>query len=425
MTTRAAAVAPPTVAPEAAAAAGHARPRVLRWSVLIWLAAFGVLLANAPGRMVFDTKLVVDVDPWGYFTGLWHLWDPTNTLGALRNQAVGYAIPMAPFYLLGHLAQLPVWLIERLWMSLIIAIGFAGLVRLADALRIGSPASRLLAGLVFALWPTFTIVIGSTSASVLPGMLAPWAVLPLVAAVRQPAARQPGRGQPGGAVRAAARPGAVVLCMSGVNATVTIDALLLPGLFILTYARGRHLVRLAICWAAAVAAATAWWALPLLLQGRYAFHFLPYVEQSSTTTATMSAAAMLRGAGNWVAYFNVGTPWLPAGWTMVGSPVAVIAGAIAAACGLYGLRIRNMPAAVWLRLSVGIAAAVALAGYGGPLGSPFHQAIDNLLNGPLAPFRNVYKLEPVIAAALALGLAHATASWLAGAPAGSKPGRQA
>ena len=422
MTPRAAAAVPQTPAPQTAApeaaAAGPARPHVLRWSLLVWLAAFGVLLANAPGRMVFDTKLSVDIDPSGYFSSLWHLWDPTNTLGALRNQAVGYAIPMAPFYLLGHLAQLPVWLIERLWMSLIIAVGFAGLVRLAGALGIGSPSSRLLAGLVFALWPTFTIVIGSTSASVLPGMLAPWAVLPLVTAVRPP-----GVCQPGGAVRAAARSGAVVLCMSGVNATVTIEALLLPGLFILTHARGRHLVRLALCWAAAVAAATAWWALPLLLQGKYAFNFLPYVEQSSTTTATMSAAAMLRGAGNWVAYFNVGTPWLPAGWTMVGSPVAVIAGAIAAACGLYGLAKRNMPEAFWLRLSVGIAAAAALATYSGPLGGPFHQAIDNLLNGPLAPFRNVYKLEPVIAAALALGLAHAAATWLSTARQPGPPGR--
>ena len=31
----------------------------------------------------------------------------------------------------------------------------------------------------------------------------------------------------------------------------------------------------------------------------------------------------------------------------------------------------------------------------------------------LAPFRNVYKLEPVIAVVLALGLAHAAATWLA------------
>ena len=381
---------------------------MLRWSGLVWLGAFLVLLANDPGRMFFDTKLSVDLNPYGYYASLWHLMDPLNTFGALNNQAVGYAVPMGPFYLAGQLAHLPVWLTERLWLSLIIAVGFGGLVKLADALGIGSPASRFLAGLVFALWPTFTIVIGSTSSAALPGMLAPWAVLPLTTAVR-------GRG---GVAWPAARSGAVVLCMSGVNATVTIDALLLPGLFILTYARGRRLAALALCWAGAVAMATAWWALPLLLQGRYAFNFLPYIEQAPTTTGTMSAAAALRGAGNWTAYLNLGTPWLPAGWALVSTPMAIIAGAIPAACGLYGLALRSMPYAVWLRLSAGLAAAVALAGYGGPLGGPFHGGVDHLLDGALAPFRNVYKLEPVIAAVLALGLAHAAATWLAASPGG-------
>src|ERR1700730_4795108 len=234
------------------------RGPVLRWSALVFLGAFVVLLANDPGRMFFDTKLSVDLNPWAYYASLWHLMNPLNTFGALNNQAVGYAVPMAPFYLAGHLAHVPVWLTERLWLALIIAVGFGGVVKLAEALSIGSPASRFLAGLVFALWPTFTIVIGSTSSAALPGMLAPWAVLPLAGAVR-------GRG---GVVWAAARSGAVVLCMGGVNATVTIDALLLPGLFILTYARGRRLILLALCWAGAVAMATAWWALPLLLQGR-------------------------------------------------------------------------------------------------------------------------------------------------------------
>ena len=383
---------------------------MLRWAGLVWLGAFLVLLANDPGRMFFETKLSVDLDPSGFYASLWHLMDPLNTFGALNNQAVGYALPMAPFYLAGHLAHVPVWLTERLWLSLIIAVGFGGLVKLAEALDIGSPASRYLAGLVFALWPTFTIVIGSTSSAALPGMLAPWAVLPLTTAVR-------GRGS---VIGPAARSGAVVLCMSGVNATVTLEALLLPGLFILTYARGRRLARLAVCWGIAVAMATAWWALPLLVQGRYAFNFLPYVEQASTTTGSMSAAATLRGAGNWTAYLNLGTPWLPAGWAMVSTPMAIIVGAIAAACGLYGLAMRSMPAAAWLRLSVGIAAAGAMAGYGGSLGGPFHRPVDHLLDGALAPFRNVYKLEPVLAAALALGLAHAAATWLA-----RTPGRQA
>jgi arabinofuranan 3-O-arabinosyltransferase len=382
---------------------GARRGPVLRWSGLVFLGAFLVLLANDPGRMFFDTKLSVDLNAYGYYTSLWHLMDPLNTFGALNNQAVGYAVPMAPFYLAGQLAHVPVWLIERLWLSLIIAVGFAGLVKLADALGIGSPASRVLAGLVFALWPTFTIVIGSTSSAALPGMLAPWAVLPLTTAVR-------GRGS---VVWPAARSGAVVLCMSGVNATVTLDALLLPGLFILVYARGRRLVALALCWAGAVAMATAWWALPLLLQGKYAFNFLPYIEQAPATTGTVSAAAALRGAGNWTAYLNLGTPWLPAGWALVSEPMAIIAGAVAAGCGLYGLALRSLPGGTWLRLSAGLAAAGALAGYGGPLGGPFHGEVDHLLDGALAPFRNVYKLEPVIAAALALGLAHAAATWLA------------
>src|SRR5271170_2340123 len=381
---------------------------VLRWIGLVWLGVFLILLANDPGRMFFDTKLSVDLNAWGYYASLWHLMNPLNTFGALNNQAIGYAVPMAPFYLAGQLVHVPVWLIERLWLALIIAVGFGGLVKLADALGIGSPSSRFLAGLVFALWPTFTVVIGSTSSAALPGMLAPWAVLPLVVAVR-------GRG---GVLWPAARSAAVVLCMSGVNATVTIDALLLPGLFILTYARGRRLVALALCWTGAVAVATAWWVLPLLLQGRYAFNFLPYIEQAPTTTGTMSAAAALRGAGNWTAYLNLGTPWLPAGWALVSTPMAIIAGAIAAASGLYGLALRSMPYAAWLRLSVGLAAAVALAGYSGALGGPFHGPVDHLLDGTLAPFRNVYKLEPVIAAVLALGLAHAAATWLSRSPAG-------
>src|SRR5205085_9993167 len=109
----------------------------------------------------------VDLIPEAYFAGLWKLWDPQNTLGALNNQAIGYAVPMAPFYAAGQLAHVPVWLTERLWLSLIIAVGFAGLVKLAAALGIGSPAPRYLAGLVFALWPTFTLVVGSTLAAVL------------------------------------------------------------------------------------------------------------------------------------------------------------------------------------------------------------------------------------------------------------------
>ena len=73
-------------------------------------------------------------------------------------------------------------MIERVWLALLMAVGFAGMVKLGRALRIGNEPSRLLAAAIFVLWPTFTIVIGSTSAAALPGLVVPWAILPLVPA---------------------------------------------------------------------------------------------------------------------------------------------------------------------------------------------------------------------------------------------------
>jgi arabinofuranan 3-O-arabinosyltransferase len=384
---------------QADADGGHAARgtmRYSRWFIGVWLVALVILLFNAHGLIFFDTKLGVDIDPSGFYARLWHLWNPQEWFGTLQDQYIGYAFPMAPFYLAGELLRVPVWVTERLWLSVLIAVGFAGLVKLAAALRIGTDRSRIVAGLAFALWPTFTIVIGSTSAGILPGLLVPWAVLPLATAASG-----------GSVVRAAARSGVAVLFMGGVNATSTLDVMVLPAFFIATQLHGRRRVELAAAWVCAVTVAMSWWIVPLLLQAKYSFNFLPYVEQSSTTTATMSASAFLRGTGNWTAYLNLGHPWLQAGWVMVSSPLAIMASAIASGIGLLGLSRRDLPAGAWLRLSLGTAALLALAGYPGPLGGLFHQPVDQLLNGAAAPLRNVYKVEPVAAAVLALGIAHA------------------
>ena len=379
-----------------------ARPRPLsvrdrRWFLIAFLIALAMFAATNPGRIVFDTKLGVDISAADFMHRLWTLWNPLEWFGSLQNQYIGYAIPMAPFYLVGQLLHVPIWLIERVWLALIIALGFTGMVKLARALGVGSDSSRLLAGAVFALWPTFTIAIGSTSSAALPGLVAPWAVLPLVTAVQ-------GRSTPG---RAAARSGLAIVAMAGVNAVCTLDVLLLPALYILTHTNGRQRVTMGLKWSAAVVAAIAWWAIPLLLQGQYSFNFLPYIEQSSTTSRTMSAAAVLRGTGNWTAYFNIGgSPWLQGGWIMVTSSAAILASAAVSAAGLAGLARRDMPERRWLCICAGLVAVLTLAGYYGPLGGPFHAQVNGLFDAALAPFRSTYKLEPVLAVALALGCAH-------------------
>jgi arabinofuranan 3-O-arabinosyltransferase len=375
-----------------------------RWCFLaVFLIALLVFAGTDTGRMIFDTKLGVDIDAAGFLARLWPLWNPLEWFGTLQNQYIGYAIPMAPFFLLGQLAHVPIWLIERLWLAVLITVGFAGLVKLARALQIGTDGSRLVAATMFVLWPTFTIVIGSTSAAALPGLMVPWAILPLVGAVR---------GRPAG--RAVALSGLSVAAMGGVNAASTGYVLVLPALFILVTAGGRLRLTLFAKWVAAVLAGTAWWLIPLLLQGKYSVNFLPYIEQSGSTLRFMSAAAFLRGTGNWTAYLNLGTPWLSAGWSEITSAAAILASAAAAGAGLYGLARSDMPSRRWLLGCVGLASAVALTGYFGPLGGPLSGPVDAVFNGALAPLRTLYKIEPVVAVALALGCAHAMSRWMRG-----------
>ncbi len=363
-----------------------------RWPVLVWVCAFVLLAIHDVGRMTFDTKLGVNIDPVGFYARLWHLWNPLQWFGGLQDQYIGYVFPMGAFYLIGHLLHVPIWLTERLWMSLLITVAFLGLVRLAEALGIGTRHTRLLAGAAFALWPTYTILVGSTSAAIVPGVLAPWAVLPLLDPTRT-------------ARVAASRSGLVVLCMGGVNAVCTLAAIALPGMYILTRPGPRRW-RLTAWWSLAVLCASLWWLIPLLYQGKYGADFLPYIEQAVNTTQTTAAANSLRGSGNWVAYLGLGGPWLSSGWQLVTSPWPIIASAVAAAGGLAGLASRDLREGLWLRLTVGLTTLIMLAGYWGPLGGPFQATVHHLLDGPLAPLRNVFKFEPALAAALTLALAH-------------------
>ncbi|KAA9149717.1 DUF3367 domain-containing protein [Amycolatopsis acidicola] len=384
---------PPVAIRRGGAEPGGPRTVSRWWPLWVWLLAFVVFLLQSPGKMTFDTKLGVNLDPAGFYTRLAHLWNPLQWFGGLQDQYIGYAFPMGVFSLLGQVVHIPVWITERLWMSLLVAAGFWGLTKLATRLGIGSPRTRLVAAAAFVLWPTFTVLIGSTSAAVLPGLLAPWAVVPLVTAVE------------GGSARlAAARSGLVVLAMGGVNGASTIAALSLPLLYLLIRVR-RHLALL-LWWLLAVVLATAWWVVPLVLQGRYGFNFLPYIEQAANTNQTTSAATVLRGSGNWVAYLNFGNAWLTAGWAVVSTPLVIAASTVTAALGLTGLARRDLPEGRWLRLATGVAALVLLAGYAGPMGGLFHGTVQNWLDGWLAPFRNIYKFEPVIAATLSLGIAH-------------------
>ncbi|WP_369252262.1 alpha-(1-_3)-arabinofuranosyltransferase family protein [Streptomyces sp. R41] len=387
---------PAAVRPAATTSGPPEGPRSRRWLLGFWAVVFVLFLAVHPGRTTFDTKLGVALDPWQFLSDLGQLWHDRGGFGGIQDQYVGYVWPMLPFYGLCKLIHLPVWLAERLWLSIVVSVAFWGALRLAERLRIGSGASRLLAAAAYALWPVFTIVVGSTSAAALPGAFLPWVLLPLT-------------NERYTARIAALRSALIVPFMGGVNAAATLASLLPVGLYLLSRPRGPRQRKLIAWWVPGVILATAWWWIALLMLGMYGENFLPYIETSQTTTATMSATESLRGAGNWVAYLHFGEAWLPAGWTVASSVIVIICSTLAAGLGLAGLARRDMPERRWLVLTVLSVALVTLAGYGGSFGAPFHGVVQDWLNGWLVPFRNIYKFQTGLALALVLGLAHLVA----------------
>ncbi|CAN5145647.1 hypothetical protein BH24ACT10_BH24ACT10_07470 [soil metagenome] len=245
---------------------------------------------------------------------------------------------------------------------------------------------------------------GPISIEAWPLAVLPWVLVPLV------------RGARGGSVRrAAALSGIAVLCIGGVNAAATLAVLPLAVLFLLTRlgsARGR---RMAGWWALAVPLATLWWTLPLVLLGRYSLPFLDYIETAATTTSKTSLVEVLRGTSHWLAYVVIGDgPWWRAGWQLVTDPLLIAATALVAGLGLAGLLRRDVPERVFLLSGVLLGTLLVTAGHVGSLPGwlepPLAAPLRELLDGPLAPFRNVHKFDAVLRLPLVLGLAHLAAS---------------
>ena len=277
-----------------------------------------------------------------------------------------------------------------------VAAAFWGIVRLAEELRIGSLGPRLAAGAAFALLPTLTILVGSVTAEAIPGVLTAWVTIPLVRYSRS-----------GAPIRGAALSGVAVLFMGGANAADTLYALIIPALFLLTRSPSARKRSLIGWWVVCVGLATRVVGHSSRISCKVRFQFLPYVEQSVTTTSTSSATSALSGSSVWTAYVNInGLGWNQAALTITSLPIAILGAALVAATGLYGIARREIRERRFLVVSLAVTAVGALAAYWGPFGGPGSHFLLPILNGPLAPLRSVYKVEPEIGLVLALGVAH-------------------
>jgi arabinofuranan 3-O-arabinosyltransferase len=343
--------------------------------------------------MVADTKFDLVTDPRGFLAGAMRLWDPIAAFGQIQNQAYGYLWPMGPFFVLGELAQVPEWAVQRAWWSLLLCLAFFGIVRLAQQLDVGSPVTQVVGGFAYVLTPRITTLLGGASIEVWPMALAPWVLIPLVHGSREGSVR-----------RAAVVSALVVATCGGVNAIAVAAVLPLGVIWLLTRAGGPRKWRLLGWWTLFTALATLWWSLPLLVMGRYSAPFLDYIENATVTTIPTGMSRTFLGTSDWVAYF-AGIDYT-AGQELVTTPTALLMAALISAGGLVGIALRGNPHQRFLTLGVITGLALVGFGYAGDLGG-FHAATrTEWLDEALAPLRNLHKFDVVLRVPLVLGLVY-------------------
>jgi arabinofuranan 3-O-arabinosyltransferase len=368
--------------------------RMRLFAVCIALAALGFL--QDPGSIVIDTKVDLAVDPAGWLARSLHVWDPAGTFGQLQNQAYGYLWPMGSFFLAGKLLTIPAWVVQRLWWAVVMTVACTGVVKLAEKLGIGSPWTRLVAGVAFALSPRMITELGPISVEAWPSALAPWVLVPLAGLAQGVRLRKP-----------IAYSALIVACAGGVNATAVLAVVPLAGIWLLGLRPFTLRIKALIAWGLAVGAATAWWVVPLLVLGRYSPPFLDYIETGATTTSVTDTTSVLRGASHWHAYLGgaFGAAWT-AGWRIATEQPLIIASLVVAGLGIAGLARRGIPHR-WF-LVTGLLTGLALVGLGhvGDVPGLFADSQRAFLDGAGAPLRNVHKFDVVVRLPLILGLAH-------------------
>ncbi len=380
----------------------RAADRGTRPSDSVWLLQlFGICVAltvlvfrQAPSQVTTDTKLDLIIDPWYFLSRAATFWDPITNSGSLQNQAYGYLFPMGPAFGIMDSLGVPPWIAQRAWESALVCLAFLGMQRLAAELGMRSRLAQVAVGLTYALAPRTMSELTTISSELLPVVVLPWMMIPLV------------RGSDRGSPRvAAALSGLAFAFAGGINATASLAVLPVAAWWLLTRQKGPRKRRLIGWWALAITLASTWWMIPLVVLGRYSPPFLDWIENAQTTTLHMSPFAVTRGVTQWVSYLGP-TTW-PGGWEYVARPAIIVATALLAGLALWGLALRTTRHKLFLLPVLLVGLTLLTFGHLSEAQAAWAPWAQDLLNGPLAPFRNIHKFDPLMRLPLALGVGFA------------------
>jgi len=368
--------------------------------------AFAIALVQRPGLATSDTKIDLHVDPAGFLGDVANAWSSTGDLGHVQGgQYGGYLFPMGPFFALGHALGLGPWLVERLWLGLVLALAAWGAVKLMDELA-GRPrgVAHAVTGLLVLLNPYVVVFSARTTVTLLGYAALPW----LLVFVR--------RGSLKGSdplIWPAAFALIVTASGGGVNAAVTAWMLVGP-LLLALYERWAGTVTWRALWgfgwraALATGLVSAWWVVPLLVQSRFGVDFLRFTEQPGTIWSTTSLPESLRLMGYWISYLGVGyggelRPYFGDGGVLLFSLPVVLAGLLTPALALTGFAwTRKHAYGPFALLLVLAGLLIMTAGF--PEGTPLRRASNFTYNHllPIQFLRTTYKAGPLVLIGLAV-----------------------
>ena len=254
-----------------------------------------------------------------------------------------------------------------------------------------SDVAVILGGIAYALSPRMLTVLGAISIEAWPSALAPWVLLPLVIGSS--------RGSPR---RAAALSAVAVAMVGGVNAAATFSVIPLGAVWLLTRTAGPRRRRMMLWWPVFVLVGTLWWLVPLFVLGAYSPPFLDFIESAANTTFSTTLFDSLRGTSDWVPYVDLSAK---AGNDLIRLFHLPVLSGVVLLLGVVGLLHRRNEHRQFLALGLAVGMLMVTAGHTGVVQGWGAAEVQSLLDGVLAPLRNVHKFDPIIRLPLVLGLA--------------------
>src|SRR6202044_880620 len=165
---------------------------------------------------------------------------------------------------------------------------------------------------------------------------------------------------------------------------------------ILTRPGSRSRVRMLAWWLPAALLATTSWAIPLVLLSDDGVAFVLFTESAPVTSTTTSLLNILRGTESWIGYQGANGQGRPLAYLLDVDLIPVLLTGLLTALGLAGLAHRRLQERRFLLWSLLCGTVIMALAYVSSLGNPLEGPLISLINGPAAPFRNLWKFDPMV-----------------------------